>query len=177
MAKFCGGIKLDPKRFKIIDGVISTKKAPEEDFDVTNTISTCGQLWDGRLFALRNGVITVVEPLYQHPPVPIKGSCGIGLDGCYFKLSNGVVTTPGEGGWYGLLTVNVSPSDATIKVIDVNGDEWYPIAGTTNIFVITKVGTYEVVVSKTGYITKTKAVRLDIDHIEQTVEVTLEAAG
>lgn len=54
---------------------------------------------------------------------------------------------------------------------------WEPIAGTTNIFVVTKVGTYEVVVSKTEYITKTKTVRLDADHIEQTIEVTLEAAG
>ena len=171
MAKFCGGIKLDPKSFEIIDGVICGKGM---GFDGTNTISACGQLWDGRFFALRNGVITFAETMFQHPPVPIKGNCGIGLDGRCFKLSNGVVTVLVEG--Y-LLDVNVTPSDATIKVIDVNGDEWYPIAGTNNIFVITKVGTYEVVVSKTGYITKTKTVRLDVDHIEQTIEVTLEAAG
>lgn len=176
MAKFCGGIKLDPKFFEIIDGVISFNGASEEDPDVTHTISACGQLWDGRFFTLRDGVITLVDSLYQHPPVPIKGNCGIGLDGLYFKLSNGVVTTI-EGEWWGLLVVNVTPSDATIKVIDVDGDKWDPIAGTTNIFVVTKVGTYEVEVSKTGYITETKTVRIDADHIEQTIEVTLEAAG
>ena len=174
MAKFCGGIKLDPKFFKIIDGVICTKGAPEEGFDVTNTISTCGQLWAGRSFALRNGVLTSVHTFCPHPPVPIKGNCGIGLDGLYFKLSNGVVAKAGVGF---LLEVNVTPSDATIKVIDVNGDEWPPIAGINNIFVITKVGTYRVEVSKTGYITKDEYVRLDEDHIEQTIEVTLEAAG
>lgn len=174
MAKFCGGIKLDPRIFEIVDGVISTNGASEIGVDLTNTISACGQLWDGRMFALRDGVITPVHSFYQHPPVPIKGNCGIGLDGLYFKLSNGVVTPIGEAG---LLEVNVTPSDATIKVIDVNGDKWPPIAGTTNIFVITKVGTYEVVVSKAGYITKTKTVRLDKDHLEQTIEVTLEAAG
>lgn len=126
---------------------------------------------------MRDGVITCAESFFQHPPVPIKGSCGIGLDGCYFKLSNGVVAIEGDGRWYGLLAVNVTPSDATIKVIDVDGEKCDPIAGTTNIFIITKVGTYEVEVSKTGYITKTKAVRLDADHFEQTIEVTLEATG
>lgn len=176
MAKFCGGINLDPKFFKIIDGVICTNGGPEEDFDV-NTISTCGQLWDGRIFALRDGVITFANSYYQHPPVPIKGNCGIGLDGLYFKLFNGCVTGVSRD-LCGLLTVNVTPADATIKVIDVNGDEWSPIAGTNNIFVLTKAGTYKVVVSKTGYITKTETVRIDnVDHIEQTIEVTLEAAG
>lgn len=172
MAKFCGGIKLDPERFEIIDGVICAKGG---GVDPTNTISACGQLWDGRLFALRNGVITLlVESVYQHPPVPIKGNCGIGLDGLYFKLSNGVVALA-VGGF--LLDVNVTPSDATIKVIDVDGNKWDPIAGTTNIFKLPKVGTYRVEVSKTGYITKDEYVRLDEGHFEQTIEVTLEAAG
>ena len=174
MAKFCGGIKLDPRIFEIIDGVICASGAPEEGFDVTNTISTCGQLWDGRFFALRDGVITLADSHYQRPPVPSKGSCGISLAGLYFKLSNGVVTLIGESA---LLDVNVTPADATIKVIDVNGDECSPIAGTTNIFILTDGGTYRVEVSKTGYITKTKTVRLDMDHMEQTIEVTLEAAG
>ena len=171
MAKFCGGIKLDPESFKIIDGVICAKG---HGVDPSNTISACGQLWDGRFFALRDGVITFANLFFQHPPVPIKGNCGIGLDGIYFKLSNGVVTTAEEGA---LLTVNASPADATIKVIDVNGDKRSPIAGTTNIFILTEGSTYEVVVSKTGYITKTKTVRVNAEHEEQTIEVTLEAAG
>ena len=174
MAKFCGGIKLDPESLKIIDGVICPKWTPEEGFDPTNTISACGQLWDGNMFTLYDGVITEASLYYEHPPVPIKGNCGIGLDGLFFQLSNGVVTLLGE---HKLLDVNVTPSDATIKVIDVNGDKCDPIAGTTNIFTIFKAGTYKVVVSKTGYITKTEMVRIDVDHIEQTIEVTLEAAG
>ena len=171
MAKFCGGIKLDPNFFEIIDGVICAKG---ESADPSNTISACGQLWDGRLFALRNGVITVVPSLYQHPPVPIKGSCGIGLDGLYFKLFNGVVTQANVGF---LLDVTVTPADATIKVIDVNGDKYSPIAGTNNIFILSEGGTYRVEVSKTGYITKDEYVRVDSSSIEQTIEVTLEAAG
>ena len=175
MAKFCGGIKLDPESFEIIDGVICAKGASaEEGFDPTNTISACGQLWDGNIFALRNGVITFAYSLFEHPPVPIKGNCGIGLDGLYFKLSNGVVAKAGVGF---LLDVNVAPSDATIKVIDINGDKLEPTAGTTNIFVVPQEGIYEVEVSKTGYITKTKTVRIDADHFEQTIEVTLEATG
>ena len=171
MAKFCGGIKLDPESFEIIDGVICAKG---DGVDPTNTISACGQLWDGRFFTLRDGVITFANLFFEHPPVPIKGSCGIGLDGLYFKLSNGVVTLIGESA---LLDVNVTPSDATIKVIDVDGNKWEPIAGTTNIFVVTKAGTYRVEVSKTGYITKDEYVRIDADHIERTIDVTLEAAG
>ena len=174
MAKFCGGIKLDPNFFEIIDGVICAKGATDEGFDVTNTISACGQLWDGRFFALRNGVITFVNSFYQHPPIPIKGSCGIGLDGCCFKLFNGVVTLADPGF---LLDVTVTPADATIKVIDTNGDKCPPIAGTTNIFILTEGGTYRVEVSKTGYITKDEYVRVDPSSTEQTIEVTLEAAG
>ena len=171
MAKFCGGLKLDPEIFEIIDGVICIKG---QGVDPSNTISACGQLWDGRLFTLRDGVITFANLFFQHPPVPIKGNCGIGLDGIYFELSNGVVTTAEEGA---LLTVNASPVDATIKVIDVNGDKRSPIAGTTNIFILTEGSTYKVVVSKTGYITKTKTVSVNAEHEEQTIEVTLEAAG
>ena len=171
MAKFCGGIKLDAEIFDTIDGVICVKG---NGVYPSNTISAFGQLWDGRFFALRDGVITFAELFFQHPPVPIKGKCGIGLDGIYFKLSNGVVTTAAEGA---LLTVNVTPSDATIKVIDVNGDKRDPIAGTTNIFILTDGGTYQVEVSKTGYITKDEYVRVDSSGIEQTIEVTLEAAG
>lgn len=171
MAKFCGGIKLDPKIFKIVDGVISLQSATS--LDVTKAVSTCGQLWDGNIFTVRNGVITVLHRPFKTPPIPIKGSCGIGLDGCCFKLSKGVVTVI-EGG---LLTVNVSPVDATIKVIDVDGDKWEPIAGTTNKFMLTRPGTYQVEVSKTGYITKDESVTVGPNSMEPTIEVTLEAAG
>ena len=76
-----------------------------------------------------------------------------------------------------MLDVNVTPSDATIKVIDVNGDKYSPIAGTNNIFILSEGGTYRVEVSKIGYITKDEYVRVDSSSIEQTIEVTLEAAG
>lgn len=174
MAKFCGGIKLDPESFKIMKGIISI--IGEVDVDVNNTVSTCGQRWDGSHYAVRNGVITqYFAPELadlEKPPIPIKGNCGVGLDGRFFKVANGVVSH-----WWGsLLIVNASPSDATMKVTDVNGIEAATVSGRTNIFMLegNEGDEYTLTVSKTGYITKTLTI---VNNGEQTVDVELEVAG
>ena len=170
MAKFCGGIKLD-KTFKVIKGIICDANATS--VDATRAVSTCGQRWDGTLFTVSNKVITLHNSEGEEvgTPVPIKGNCGVGLDGRFFKVSKGVVSL--QDGF--VLTVNATPSDATIKVTDVGSAEVAPITGTTNTFLLSGLGdSYTLTVSKTGFTTKTQAV---VNNGDQTVEVTLEAAG
>ena len=170
MAKFCGGIKLD-KTFKVIKGIICDANATT--VDATKAVSTCGQRWDGALFTVSNKVITLHNSEGEEvgTPVPIKGNCGVGLDGRFFKVSKGVVSL--QDGF--VLTVNATPSDATIKVTDVGSAEVAPIAGTTNTFLLSGLGdSYTLTVSKTGFTTKTQAV---VNNGDQTVKVTLEAAG
>ena len=170
MAKFCGGIKLD-KTFKVIKGIICDANATS--VDATKAVSTCGQRWDGALFTVSNKVITLHNSEGEEvgTPVPIKGNCGVGLDGRFFKVSKGVVSL--QDGF--VLTVNATPSDATIKVTDVDSAEVASITGTTNTFLLSGLGdSYTLTVSKTGFATKTQAV---VNNGDQTVEVTLEAAG
>lgn len=169
MAKFCGGIKLD-NTFKVIKGIICDANATT--VDATKAVSTCGQRWDGALFTVSDKVITLHNSEGEEvgTPVSIKGNCGVGLDGRFFKVSKGVVSL--QDGF--VLTVNATPSDATIKVTDVDSAEVAPITGTTNTFLLSGLGdSYTLTVSKTGYTTKTQAV---VNNGDQTVEVKLEAA-
>lgn len=170
MAKFCGGIKLD-NTFKVIKGIICDANATT--VDATKAVSTCGQRWDGALFTVSDKVITLHNSEGEEvgTPVSIRGNCGVGLDGRFFKVSKGVVSL--QDGF--VLTVNATPSDATIKVTDVDSAEVAPIAGTTNTFLLSGLGdSYTLTVSKTGFTTKTQTV---VNNGDQTVEVTLEAAG
>lgn len=171
MGKFCGGIRLNLETLKIINGIICDANATT--VDATKAVSTCGQLWDGALFTVSDKVITLhnSEGDEVGTPVSIKGNCGVGLDGRFFKLSKGVVSL--QDGF--VLTVNATPADATIKVTDVDSAEVAPITGTTNTFLLSGLGdSYTVEVSKTGFTTKTQTV---VNNGDQTVDVTLEAAG
>lgn len=170
MAKYCGGIKIDDS-MKIIDGVICDAGATA--VDGSKAVSVCGQLWDGDLFTVSDKIITLhnSEGDEVGTPVKIKGNCGIGLDGRFFKLTKGVVSL--QDGF--VLTVNVAPADATIKVTDTDSEEVDPIIGTTNTFLLDGLGdTYTVEVSKTGYTTKSQTVTNNGD---QTITIALEARG
>lgn len=170
MAKYCGGIKID-ETMKIINGVICDANA--NAVDVSKAVSVCGQLWDGNLFTVADKVITLHSSEGEDigTPTKIKGNCGIGLDGRFFKLSKGVASL--QNGF--VLTVDVTPTDATIKVTDADSAVITPIAGTTNTFLLSGLGdTYTVEVSKTGYTTKTQTVTNNAD---QKIVITLEAAG
>lgn len=170
MAKYCGGIKID-ETMKIINGVICDANASA--VDVSKAVSVCGQLWDGNLFTVADKVITLhgSEGEDIGAPTKIKGNCGIGLDGRFFKLDKGVVSL--QDGF--VLTVDVTPTDATIKVTDTDSAVIAPITGTTNTFLLSGLGdTYTVEVSKTGYTTKTQTVTNNTD---QKIVITLEAAG
>ncbi len=171
MAKFCGGIKLD-NTFKVINGIICDANATS--VDATKAISTCGQLWDGALFAKSGHVVTLHNSEGEDigNVVSINGNCGAGLDGRFFSVIKGIVSL--QNGF--VLTVNVTPDDATIKVADADSTEVSPISDTTNTFLLSGLGdTYTVTVSKTGYTTKTQTVKNNGD---QTIAVTLvEASG
>lgn len=175
MAKFCGGLNIDKNTLKVIQGVICDIGAIT--VNVNKAVTTCGQLWDGDLFTVVKVGDSKVVTLHNSEgnsvgeAVIAKGNCGVGLDGRFFKLNKGVVSL--QDGF--LLTVNVTPADATIKVTGVDSAEVAPITGTTNTFLLSGLGdSYTLTVSKTGFTTKTQAV---VNNGDQTVEVTLEAAG
>lgn len=175
MAKFCGGIHLDKNTLKTINGVICDIDATTVKAD--KAVSTCGQLWDGDLFTVVKVGDSKVVTLHNSEgngvgeAVVAKGNCGVGLDGRFFKLSKGVVSL--QDGF--VLTVNATPTDATIKVTGVDSAEVAPITGTTNTFLLSGLGdSYSVEVSKTGFTTKTQTI---VNNGDQTVKITLEAAG
>lgn len=174
MAKYCGGITIDDT-MKIINGVICDAGATAAD--VSKAVTGCGQLWDGALFAVANVGGAKIITLHNSEgeevgtPVKVRGNCGVGLDGRFFKVSDGVVSL--QDGF--ILTVNVTPADATIKVVDADSAAVTPISGTTNQFLLAELGDqYTITVSKTGYTTKTQTISNNGD---QTVEVTLVASG
>lgn len=172
MARYCGGIVLGDS-LKLLNGVICDADATTVDVDAA--VSTCGQLWDGALFvkAYVDGcpVITLhnSEGDEVGTPVKVRGNCGVGLDGRFFKLVDGVVNL--QDGF--VLTVNVTPADAAIKVADADSTEVEPVSGTTNTFLLDGLGdTYTATVSKDGYVTQTQTITNNGD---QTITVTLVA--
>lgn len=169
---YCGGIKLG-KTLKLIDGVICDADA--STVDKSKAISTCGQLWDGALFTIASGrIITLHNSEGEEVGMPVisRGNCGVGLDGRFFKIIDGAVEL--QDGF--VLTVNATPTDATISVKDTDNEEIDPITGTTNQFLLSGLGdSYSVSVSKTGYTTNTQTIKNNKD---QTITVVLvEARG
>lgn len=170
MARYCGGIKHDAT-LKIINGVLCDAGATS--VDVSKAVTTCGQLWDGSLFTkvVQNGkqIITLHDSEGEAvgEVVPVNGNCGVGLDGRFFKVTDGVVSL--QDGF--LLTVNVTPADATITVADAEGTNVAPVSGKTNVFLLGGIGDqYTVTVSKDGYTTQTQTVSNNSD---QTITIEL----
>lgn len=170
MARYCGGIKHDAT-LKIINGVLCDAGATS--VDVSKAVTTCGQLWDGSLFTkvVQNGkkIITLHDSEGEAvgEVVPVNGNCGVGLDGRFFKVTDGVVSL--QDGF--VLTVNVTPADATITVADAEGANVAPVSGKTNVFLLGGIGDqYTVTVSKDGYTTQTQTVSNNSD---QTITIEL----
>lgn len=170
MARYCGGIKHDAT-LKVINGVLCDAGATS--VDVSKAVTTCGQLWDGSLFTkvVQNGkkIITLHDSEGEAvgEVVPVNGNCGVGLDGRFFKVADGVVSL--QDGF--VLTVNVTPADATITVADAKGTNVAPVSGKTNVFLLGGIGDqYTVTVSKDGYTTQTQTVSNNSD---QTITIEL----
>lgn len=170
MARYCGGIKHDAT-LKIINGVLCDAGATS--VDVSKAVTTCGQLWDGSLFTkvVQNGkqIITLHDSEGEAvgEAVPVNGNCGVCLDGRFFKVADGVVSL--QDGF--VLTVNVTPADATIAVADAEGANVAPVSGKTNVFLLGGIGDqYTVTVSKDGYTTQTQTVS---NNSNQTITIEL----
>ncbi len=175
MANFCGGIKLNDKTLKLIDGVICDIGATT--VDKSKTVSTCGQLWDGDLFVTTtvNGskVITLHNSEAEDigKAVLVRGNCGVGLDARFFRMEKNTVLL--KNGF--ILMINTTPSDATIKVTDAEGLQIQPVTGSTRLFLLEDLGdNYTVEVSKDGYTAQTQTIKNTKD---QTINVMLVAAG
>lgn len=171
MAKYCGGLNIDKNTLKIIQGVICDIGA--KTVNVKKAITTCGQLWDGDLFTVVKVGDSKVITLHNSEgngvgeAVVAKGNCGVGLDGRFFKLNNDVVSL--QDGF--LLTVNATPKTASIKVVDADSVEVAPVAGKTNVFLLSGLGDqYGVNVEKEGYTGKHLTITNDKD---QTLNVEL----
>lgn len=163
MARFCGGINLGTG-LKELKGVICDVDA--STVNVTEAVTGCGQLWDGALFtkAFIDGapIITLHNSEGEEvgEPVKVRGNCGVGLDGRFFKVVNGVVNL--QDGF--LLTVNATPDTASIKVVDADSVEVEPVAGKTNVFLLSGIGgQYGVNVEKEGYTGKHLTITNDKD--------------
>lgn len=172
MAKFCGGLNIDKNTLKVIQGVICDIGATT--VNMNKAVTTCGQLWDGDLFTVVKVGDSKVVTLHNSEgngvgeAVIAKGNCGVGLDGRFFKLSKGVVSL--QDGF--LLTVNATPDTASIKVVDADSVEVAPVAGKTNVFLLSGIGDqYGVNVEKEGYTGKHLTIINDKD---QTLTVELE---
>ncbi len=174
MSNFCGGIKLGDG-FKLIDGIICDANATT--VDRSKAVSTCGQLWDGALFAVAKvggtGYITLHNSEGEEvgTPISMRGNCGVGLDGRFFKMIKGAVVL--QNGF--VLTVDTTPKDAIVTVTDVDGEVVDPISGSTKQFLLSGIGdTYTITVTKTGYTTEAKQVKNTGD---QTLKVVMKASA
>lgn len=173
MANFCGGFKCASDVIQIIDGVVCSADA--STVDKSKAVSTCGQLWDGELFAVTNiggsKCITVRGSVGEEfdKPIMMRGPCGIGLDERFFmSRKNLLAVLPGF-----MLTVNVLPKDATITVTDANGNEVDTIG--TNLYLLNGFGdTYTVTATKAGYTTETKQVK---NTGKQTITIVMKASA
>lgn len=173
MAKFCGGIVLNPTEFHIVDGVITLIDV--DSIDIANTISVCGQLWDGEYFDviyIDGSPCVTIATEEDHglldAPYLIRGNCGVGLDGRILMLKDGETTF--IDGY--TLTVIPTPTDAAVSVHD--GEMLVePIEPNGTQFFLNKVGSnYSVTVQKDGYTGKSQTIE---NMGNQTIQVTLEA--
>lgn len=170
MAKYCGGIALG-EGLKLLSGVICDTNA--KTVDVSKAITTCGQLWDGNLFAIAivNGrkIVTLhtVDGEEVGEPIVAKGNCGVGLDGRFFKVTDGVVSL--QDGF--VLTVITDPETASVKVVDSDNVEIQPIEENGKTFLLSGIGdSYGVNVEKDGYTGKHITI---VNSKDQTVTVEL----
>lgn len=170
MAKYCGGIALG-EGLKLLNGVICDTNA--KTVNVSKAVSTCGQLWDGNLFAttIVNGrkVVTLhtVDGEDVGEPIVVKGNCGVGLDGRFFKLVKGKVNL--QDGF--VLTVVTDPVTASVKVVDSDNVEIQPIEENGKTFLLSGIGdSYGVNVEKDGYTGKHITI---VNNKDQTVNIEL----
>lgn len=175
MARFCGGIKLNPDTFELREGIITLVDAHSDD-PLTETTTPCGQLWDAIFFETakldgKHNILTAAGVDTDIPITPpIKSNCGIYLDSRFFsKDDKGVLDFIDRH----LLEVLVNPPEAeyTITVeLASGGEPVEPFTGLENVYPLDSVDEeYDVTVTATGYEEFTQQVTADSDQIVQAV--------
>lgn len=180
MARFCGGIKLNPDTFEIRNGVITLVDAHGDD-PLEELTTPCGQLWDAMIFETarldgKHYVLTAAGVDTEIPMThPIKTNCGLYIDPRFFSLDENKVLDFVE---RHLLEVLVNPPDVeyTITVeLASGGEPVEPFAGLENVYPLDSVDEeYTVTVTAAGYEEFTQRVTADSDHI---VQATLTPTG
>lgn len=157
----CGGLLINTDSFKMINGIITDANATT----VTNSFNATfcgGQYFDSSYFAQVNKVITTTGT--TSVSTSSQANCSLLYDSSKFQLdSDGAIEYKSA-----VLTMNVTPTDATVVITDSNdnviqasGDNTYPVQ-------VTKGYTY--VVSKAGYVTETDSVVIN-DDLEVTISL------
>lgn len=173
MAKFCGGIKLNPDTFEIRNGIITLTEAHSDD-PLEEVTTPCSQLYDSILFErVKHNGVWILTSAGVDTEIPltniVSASCGAKFDGRFFtKDENGVLDFTDRH----LLEVLVNPADIdyTITVI-VNDEPVEPFEGIDNIFPMDEIDEqYFISVTAEGYDEGTDDVTADTDHI---VTITL----
>lgn len=160
MANFispCGGLYFDDSSVKKIGNVITGASVDS----ATNSFNFCGQSYDSAVFEERNSINGLVKVLSSVnnpdelgivPTNTISFPCGgVLADSRFFQVQNGAVGF--KNGF--VLTINATPSDATITVT-LSGENVAPMNVGGNQFLMESLGeTYVWKVEKDGYTTQT----------------------
>lgn len=179
MAKFCGGIKLNPDTFEIRDGIITLVDAHSDD-PLTETTTPCGQPYDSLIFeTVKYNGKWLITSAGVDTDIPlaniVRSSCGIDFDGRFFNVDDkGVLDFTDRH----LLEVLVNPPEAeyTITVeLASGGEPVEPFTGLENVYPLDSVDEeYTITVTATGYKEFTQQVTADSDQI---VQATLTPTG
>lgn len=172
MAKFCGGIKLNPDTFELRNGIITLTDAHSDD-PLAETTTPCGQLWDSIFFeTVKHNGKWLLTSAGVDTDIPlaniVRSSCGIDCDGRFFsKDEKGVLDFTDRH----LLEVLVNPPEAeytiTVKLAS-GGEPVEPFAELDNVYPLDNIDEeYTVTVVATGYDEFTQNVTADTDHIVQ----------
>lgn len=149
----CGGLYFDDASFKKIGNIVTGASISS----VTNSFDFCGQLYDSAVFEDRNskdGLTRILSSINNPDAVGVLPSStvsfpcgGVKADARFFQMMDGVVYFR-EGF---ILTVNVTPVDATIAVT-VNGTTVNPMNPEGNQYLMEELDAeYVVICSKDGY--------------------------
>lgn len=173
MAKFCGGIKLNPDTFEIRNGVITLVDShPDDPIEEVNT--SCSQLYDSIIFErVKYNGVWIMTSAGVDIDIPlaniVTASCGAKFDGRFFtKDENGVLDFTERH----LLEVLVNPPEAeyiiTVALTTEPDTPIEPFEEGGNVYPLDEIdGEYTVTVTADGYEEFTQSVTADSDTIVQ----------
>lgn len=134
------------------------------DNNVSSTISSAVVVGNNNYYyttVIDDVIYSYSQPIAQNIKLPIFSPAS-GLY-AYIKVKSRSNCT---------LTVDTTPSEASVEVKDALGEVVSPQTGTTNVFTLDNIsGKYTVLVSKEGYVSKTQTIT---NNKSQTINVTLE---